>query len=103
MLACQEIVTLRKNQDLVGTVQEILVDGVNDHKIDPNPDRPLGSAPTGLQWKGRTSTNKIVHFAGGLKHSCDNQRLTGQILRIMIEEALPHCLLGRKLSSQAPV
>ena len=103
VLACQESATLSKNQALVGTVQEILVDGVNDHKTDPNPDELLEARPSGLQWTGRTSTNKIVHFAQGLKQSCDNQRLTGQLLRIMIEEALPHCLLGRQLSSQAPV
>ena len=103
VLVCQESATLCKNQALVGTVQEILVDGVNDHKTDPNPDELLEARPSGLQWTGRTSTNKIVHFAQGLKQSCDNQRLTGQLLRIMIEEALPHCLLGRQLSSQAPV
>ncbi len=103
VLASQESATLSKNQALIGTVQEILVDGVNHHKTDPNPDEFFESEPTGLQWTGRTSTNKIVHFSHGLKQSCDKQGLTGQMLRIMIVEALPHCLLGRQLSSQAPV
>ena len=104
VLACQENTTLRKNQALVGTVQEILVDGVNGHKtIDSSPDEDSVPIPVGLQWTGRTSTNKIVHFIEEVKYPSDNQMLTGQTLRIMIEEALPHCLLGRQLSSQAPV
>ncbi len=102
VLACQEKTTLRKNQALVGTVQEILVDGVNDLKTDPGHDRLPGSEPVALQWRGRTSTNKIVHFNEEVKQPSDNQMLTGQMLRIMIEEALPHCLLGRQLLSQAP-
>jgi len=103
VLTCQENTTLSKNQALVGTVQEILVDGVNDHKPDPNLDGLLDSKPAALQWTGRTSTNKIVHFSEEAKQSSNNQMLTGQMLRIMIEEALPHCLLGRQLISQAPV
>ncbi len=105
VLASQESVTLFKNQALVGTVQEILVDGVNNHmaaSMDGQAVPCQGSKAAELQWKGRTSTNKIVHFTVGTKHSDDNQRLTGQTLRIMIEEALPHCLLGRRLPSQAP-
>ncbi len=103
VLACQEKTTLLKNLALVGTVQEILVDGVNDHKADAKLDGPLDSKPAGLQWTGRTSTNKIVHFNEEAKQSPNNQMLTGQMLRIMIEEAMPHCLLGRQLLSQAPV
>jgi tRNA-2-methylthio-N6-dimethylallyladenosine synthase len=103
VLACQQSATLSKNQALVGTVQDILVDGVNTNKAAPNPVEILEPSVTGLQWTGRTSTNKIVHFADGLKQSCTNQMLTGQMLRIMIEEALPHCLLGRQVSAKAPV
>lgn len=102
VLACQEDVTLSKNQALVGTIQEILVDGVKDCKPDSKPADIFDSRIAGLQWSGRTTTNKIVHFCDEMNHPTGNQMLTGQMMRIMIEEALPHCLLGRRLPSHAP-
>jgi hypothetical protein len=47
-----------------------------------------------LQWSGRTTTNRIVHFAAPSGQLADNQILTGQVLQIMIEKAMPHCLWG---------
>ena len=97
VLACQGEYTLRKNQALVGTVQRILVDGFRDHPERPEPDEKSDLNNGKTQWTGRTSTNKIVHFVQEAPHLSDNQMLTGQLLRIMIEEALPHCLVGRQL------
>jgi tRNA-2-methylthio-N6-dimethylallyladenosine synthase len=93
VLACQGGHTLNKNQALVGTIQQILVDGGGDQRDRSDPGNHNGS----LQWTGRTSTNKIVHFIQEAPQLSDNQMLTGQLLRIMIEEALPHCLVGRPL------
>jgi tRNA-2-methylthio-N6-dimethylallyladenosine synthase len=97
VLACQGDHTFRKNQALVGTVQQILVDGFNNQ-----PERSETGGKSDLnngrtQWTGRTSSNKIVHFVQEARQPSDNQMLTGQVLRIMIEEALPHCLVGRPL------
>ena len=97
VLACQQAHTLDRNRALVGTIQQILVDGFRDL-----PDRPDSSGRTdspnvGTQWTGRTSTNKIVHFIQEAPQPSPNQILTGRLLRIMIEEALPHCLVGRQL------
>lgn len=97
VLACQGEHTLRKNMALVGTVQKILVDGVNDQRDRPESGERLGLRNGNPQWTGRTSTNKIVHFVREAPQQTDNQMLTGQLLRIMIEEALPHCLVGRPL------
>jgi tRNA-2-methylthio-N6-dimethylallyladenosine synthase len=99
VLACQEENTRRKNQSLVGTIQEVLVDGVGDIKNSTSAASGQGAGNGGLQWTGRTSTNKIVHFTEEARHSSNNQMLTGQLLRIMIENALPHCLVGRQLLS----
>ncbi|MEJ2661805.1 MAG: tRNA (N6-isopentenyl adenosine(37)-C2)-methylthiotransferase MiaB [Desulfobacteraceae bacterium] len=97
LLAWQGDQTLRKNRALVGTVQQILVDGFSDQRDRREPGQESDSGNGTAQWTGRTSTNKIVHFVHAAPHPSDNQMLTGQLLRIMIEEALPHCLVGRPL------
>jgi tRNA-2-methylthio-N6-dimethylallyladenosine synthase len=103
LLGCQEKFTLDKHRSLVGTVQEVLVDGI--HKADTGSGHEaMTQTGTGqVQWSGRTRTNKIVHFFEPEESPADNQRLTGQVLRTMIEEALPHCLLGRRIISQTPM
>lgn len=100
VLACQGDYTFRKNQALVGTVQQILVDGFSDQRERPESGETSDSRNSKngrAQWTGRTSSNKIVHFVQEAPQPSDNQMLTGQVLRIMIEEALPHCLVGRPL------
>jgi tRNA-2-methylthio-N6-dimethylallyladenosine synthase len=102
VLACQEENTCRKNQALVGTIQEVLVDGVGDRKNHCDLAEGLTPGSSGQQWTGRTSSNKIVHFTEAAQSLSNNQILTGKLLRIMIEEALPHCLVGRQVLSQDP-
>lgn len=99
VLALQSEITLSRNRDLVGTVQSVLVDGMNRS---PNESAGRGETPR-QQWSGRTSGNKIVHFPQGEITVPDNQMLTGQIMDIMIEEALPHCLWGRPQTPQIPL
>jgi tRNA-2-methylthio-N6-dimethylallyladenosine synthase len=102
VLMCQEEITRRKNQQLVGTIQTILVDGQP---------KPVHGDAGGLasqirthsvQWTGRTTTNKIVHFTPENGNSARNQMLTGCMMDIMIEKALPHCLWGRPDVSRYP-
>jgi len=97
VLACQGDHTFRKNQALVGTVQQILVDGFDNPRERSEAGEKSDSKNGRRQWTGRTSSNKIVHFVQEARQPSDNQMLTGQVLRIMIEEALPHCLVGRPL------
>lgn len=95
VLACQQEVTNKKCQALVGSVQQILVDG---------PSKSTGNRQEGAskrnpfpapQWSGRTGSNKIVHFIHEGMNASGNQILTGRLMDIMIEKAMPHCLWGR--------
>jgi len=79
LLKLQENYTLKKNQLLVGTIQEILVEGHSKKE-------------SAVQWTGRTSTNKIVNFIQNDVHG--NQILTGKMIKIRIKKALPHSLWG---------
>lgn len=94
VLACQQEITQRRNAALIGTVQQVLVDGPskNQSSITNGGNRPSASVPA--QWAGRTTANKIVHF-GGDGRRLPNQLLTGRLINIMIERAMPHCLWGR--------
>jgi tRNA-2-methylthio-N6-dimethylallyladenosine synthase len=94
VLEQQAAATLTKHQTLVGTVQRVLVDG-------PGKSRSATELQEERHWSGRTPANKIVHF------SCDgiyseSQRLTGRVMDIMIDKALPHCLGGRLTQDPAP-
>jgi tRNA-2-methylthio-N6-dimethylallyladenosine synthase len=62
----------RRNQTLVGTVQEVLVEG---------PDKK------GLRYMGRTRGNRTVHFEGG-------PRLIGELAQVRIDRATTSVLYG---------
>ena len=62
----------RRNQALVGSVQEVLVEG---------PDRK------GLRYLGRTRGNRTVHFAGA-------ERLIGELVPVLIARATTSALYG---------
>jgi len=91
VLALQEEITLQKNQALVGSTVEILVDGFSKKQ---NGKGGSGNSET-VQWTGRTSTHRIVNFiqtAGGVEIRRD---YSGRLLDVRIEQALPHSLWGR--------
>lgn len=100
VLACQERFMLKKNSELVGTIQNVLVDGPNKNNLESARGNGIKDSCGAVQWSGRTQTNKIVHFTQLQTEDSDNQILTGQVMRIMIERALPHCLIGRNTSSK---
>lgn len=94
VLACQEKITRENNRRLVGTQQQVLVDS-----------RGTGSSfppPGAEQWSGRNPGNKIVHFYHPCGDGKNNQWLTGRLMNIMIDKALPHCLWGRPQSVPMP-
>jgi tRNA-2-methylthio-N6-dimethylallyladenosine synthase len=99
VLDCQADITLTGHRAMVGTVQEILVDGKSKHRNDAISGNGADAQFSRTQWSGRTTTNKIVHFIEEAKSSAENQMLTGQLMQIMIEEALPHCLWGCPIAS----
>lgn len=77
LLKIQDEITKRKNQELIGTIQEILVEG------------PSKTNKETLS--GRTSQNKIVIIEG------DADRMTGQILKVKIEDSTGFTLYGTPL------
>lgn len=100
VLDLQGAFTLSKHQEMVGTIQEILIDGMSKHRVGAKTEDKTAESSPGRQWSGRTMTNKIVHFKQEDKTGDLNQMLTGKLMKIMIEEALPHCLWGRPTASQ---
>lgn len=80
LLELQERLTRGKNESLVGTVQEVLAEGRN---LQAEKDLP--------QWSGRTGTNKIVHFVA----DDDLNIAPGMLVKVKIERALSHSLLGK--------
>jgi tRNA-2-methylthio-N6-dimethylallyladenosine synthase len=98
VLELQETFNLQKNQALVGTSQTILVDGESRHLFSAGEEKSLADPARGPQWSGRTGTNKIVHFLPEDRLDLRNQRLTGSVLELMIDRAMPHSLWGRMVS-----
>lgn len=95
LLATQETITLRKNRALVGTCQEIMVEG--------NSTRPglAESIDDGPQWSGRTPGNKIVNFSLGRDVDPKEALQLGQMVAVRIEKAYAHSLRG-ELMRQEP-
>jgi tRNA-2-methylthio-N6-dimethylallyladenosine synthase len=70
----QKKITLGKQQTLIGTLQQIIVEGT--------------SKKSSREWSGRTRTNKIVNFPGPTG-------LLGKTVPVRIEMAGTHSLKGR--------
>jgi tRNA-2-methylthio-N6-dimethylallyladenosine synthase len=75
----QRSIQIRRNAELVGTVQEAAVEGYNQ--------------ATG-QWIGRTSQNRILNFTHPGGAGAD---LTGKYLRVRVTRAGPNSLAGESL------
>jgi tRNA-2-methylthio-N6-dimethylallyladenosine synthase len=77
----QKGITLQKNQELEGRVEEVLVEG--------------RSKQSDQDVTGRTRSNKIVNFEGNLE-------LLGKLVYVRINKACPHSLRGEITSAQDP-
>jgi tRNA-2-methylthio-N6-dimethylallyladenosine synthase len=75
--ALQAKITLRRNQNEIGRMREILVEGP--------------SKAGGDQWMGRTQQNRIVNFESPVD-------LTGQLVRVRIVAAYSHSLRGELMN-----
>ncbi len=79
LLRIQDEITIRKNAALIGTTQEVLIEGpskTNKNKL-----------------SGRTSQNKIVIIDGNAN------RLTGELINVKIEDSTGYTLYGTPLIS----
>jgi len=72
----QKVITLRKNQVLVGRVEEVLVEGMSKGSPD--------------ELTGRTSCNRIVNFPGSIE-------LTGRLVPVKIEKAYLNSMRGTRV------
>ena len=90
LLVLQESIATRKNLDLVGSRQAVLVEGSS--KKHSRLGEQTGSCAT--QWTGRTSANKVVNFVQD-GNGPSKGDLTGKLVDVKIVEAFPHSLLGK--------
>jgi len=101
LLDLQEAISRKKNQALVGTTQEILVEGFSKKMSSvltragkPKINEPF---PNDIQWTGRTSTNKIVNFNLESSSVSCGESFIGSIVNVEIEKAFSHSLWGKYL------
>lgn len=97
LLEVQDQVTLRKNRRLIGSEQDVLVEGLGKkHQRHLN---DTGESTTKMpQWTGRTTTNKIVNFEQENLPAPMKVNLTGRMVRVRIEKAYAHSLWGIPLA-----
>jgi tRNA-2-methylthio-N6-dimethylallyladenosine synthase len=74
----QRSIQLKRNTRLVGTVDEVLVEGHN--------------TATG-QWIGRTSQNRVLNFV----HGGDEDTLVGEYVQVRVNRAGPNSLAGESV------
>jgi tRNA-2-methylthio-N6-dimethylallyladenosine synthase len=79
LLERQRAIQLRRNGELVGTVQEVLVEDYH---------------PATGQWVGRTSQNRVLNFASA---AGDSRSLLGRYVQARVTRAGPNSLVGESL------
>ncbi|QTA92294.1 tRNA (N6-isopentenyl adenosine(37)-C2)-methylthiotransferase MiaB [Desulfonema magnum] len=94
LLDLQKHFTIKKNEDLVGKTEEILVDGLSKRQTSSESRQISLNPESDIQWAGRTSANKIVNFIQGNDCRSNDKILTGQLIRVRIDKALSHSLWG---------
>ncbi len=77
----QRAIQIRLNAELVGSVQEVMVEGYN--------------TATG-QWIGRTSQNRVLNF---IHSRAESEPLTGKYLLVRVTRAGPNSLAGESVES----
>jgi tRNA-2-methylthio-N6-dimethylallyladenosine synthase len=101
LLDLQEVISRKKNQALVGSTQEILVEGFSKKMSSVLPrageTKINESLPNNIQWTGRTSANKIVNFNLESSSVSCGETFTGSIVNVEIEKAFSHSLWGEYL------
>ena len=94
VLELQQQYTLKKNQAMVGSVEQILVEGLSKRRAD-------GGGSGAAEWMGRTSTNKIVNFSGENGCGACHTMGAGRMVAVRIEKALAHSLWGKRIPADS--
>jgi tRNA-2-methylthio-N6-dimethylallyladenosine synthase len=92
LLNLQESITRRSNQAMVGSIQQVLSDGLSKMQNNEN------TVNDPVQWTGRTSGNKIVNFVSDVSKCPDKEDFSGKMIYVKIERAFSHSLQGRVVS-----
>lgn len=92
LLELQTTSTFFKHQSLIGTRQEILVEGRSP--------RTSESDQGMVQWTGRTSGNHIVHFSPINRDGSTQPDLIGQMVTLHISRSFSHSLWGDWIPEQ---
>lgn len=93
LLDLQNKITVKKHRTMVGSIQEVLVEGLSKKQA-PTADVEEHQRESNPQWNGRTSPNKIVNFGKGTETAPLFKNLTGRLVRVKIETAYAHSLRG---------
>jgi tRNA-2-methylthio-N6-dimethylallyladenosine synthase len=93
VLALQNDITLKNHRSLVGSTQQVLVEGLSK-KMFPIADQTGDQKGTDVQWNGRTPSNRIVNFEKGPRFRQFDGDLTGRLVRVNIQVAYAHSLRG---------
>ncbi|MGD8522962.1 MAG: tRNA (N6-isopentenyl adenosine(37)-C2)-methylthiotransferase MiaB, partial [Desulfobacterales bacterium] len=96
LLAMQDVITRKKNQALVGSIQEVLTDGLSKKEISSK----LADNRQPVQATGRTFTNKIVNFYLDGEAESYRDIGTGNLLDVRIEKAFAHSLWGKPIFAE---
>ncbi len=97
LLRLQEAITRRKNALLIGTVQEVMAEGMSKRQATRGGN---GSVP---QWTGRTPANKVVNFSAADGSGGAGDIRPGRLVPVRIERVLAHSLRGAQVGGPAPV
>jgi tRNA-2-methylthio-N6-dimethylallyladenosine synthase len=96
LLDLQESITKMKNRAMVGSTLPVLVEGYSGKPATDGPDPPYPA----VQWTGRTSTNKIVHFKPSDNPESCTGIAPGDLIQVKIEKAYTHSLWGEPVEIQ---
>lgn len=97
LLDLQEYFTTKKNSELVGSNELILVEGLSKKRVDSDTQRKCQY----IQWSGRTATNKVVNFIQIEDTIPRDKILKGKIVNVKIEKAYSHSLWGKPVQMEA--
>jgi tRNA-2-methylthio-N6-dimethylallyladenosine synthase len=102
VLNIQKKITKEKHTSLIGTIQQVLVEGPSK-RSDEGEEIQLNCQAAGnifpSQWTGRTSTNLIVNFYVSQKTVPININLSGLMVDVIIEKAMAHSISGRIINN----
>ncbi len=98
LLDLQESCNAVKSAAMIGSIQEVLIDGFSK-KQGLDSAGPLDE----VQWTGRTSGNRIVNFVCEESDNSLQPIRSGDLVEIRIEKAFSHSLWGKPLETAGAV